>query len=165
MKKMIVFLVVIGFTALASLAFAAESVSVVSYGQTNQGKMFILKMTAQSGTTGLYTANRVITAAEAGFDYHKAGYFLAHCYAVNHASTYPDTAGTVTVADANGQQIVGSTVGDTLTLSTSASGVGYMSESRSLTQRPVYDLLNVTIADTQSGTATSVVYIYFVFVK
>ncbi len=157
--------------AFVSSLWAAESWTVTSYGQANQGAMFVIKAIAQSGTTGLYTANRVITAAEAGFDYHRAGYCLLHAYAINDGTSYPNQAATVSIHDATGLQLVGSSAGDTLTLSTSAgslldgTGTAQLSAARSAGQRPVNSLINLTIADTQSGSATSIVTIYLVFAR
>lgn len=165
MKKKLVALIVFIFILAASQVWAAEDWKVARYGASNNGNILILKITATSGTTGLYTANTVITAALAKSDYHKMGYFLGHAYVVNGA-VYPDQAATVTIADTNGQQIVGSTVGDTLTVSTASAGAaGYLVSTRGTAQRPCFDLYNITIADTQSGTATTVLYLYLVFVR
>ena len=123
----------------------------------------VVKLACTSAADGTFTASTLLDLG--AYDYWKQGWYLAHAYAINNASGNPDTAGTVTITDAQGQQLVGSTVGDTLTLSTSASGTAYLSVDRASFQRPVVSKLYVTIGDTQSGAATSTFTIYLVLKK
>lgn len=123
----------------------------------------LFKCVAVSANDGTYTASTAINVGNV--QYWKQDFFLLHAYAINRASGNPDQAGTVTITDAAEQQLVGSTVGDTLTLSTSASGGAYLSASRSAAQRPVTHPLTVTIGDTQSGAAVTTFDLYILLGK
>jgi hypothetical protein len=159
-------IVLLAITTVYGTSFAAESVSASLYTQSRTQNQIVILVTAQSDTSGAYTASRTVTAAEVGFEYQKSGYYLGHAYVKSHASSTPNTAATITITDETGAQLVGSnTGGDTLTVSTSASGFGYLVDSRGAVQRPVNSLLSLTVGDTQSGTATSIIYIYLVLVK
>ena len=155
-------LVVAVLVLMAVNAFAASSIVLVPpvYESQDKGQL-IIPLLCTAHTDGTFD-NKVLTNAVVGFDYFAKGYYLGHAYAVNSA-TDDHTSGAVTITDSTTQQIVGSTVGDTLTLSTTASGVGYLSASRGASQRPVAYPLTIAVSDTGS---TAVVFtLYLVLVK
>jgi hypothetical protein len=159
MKKI---LYVIAMMAFCVNVWAASSMTVtVDGGSQNQ---FILKVACTSHTDGTFTSYQ-ITQADAKTDYWKRDWYLGDAFVVNGASGQPDTAGAVTITDETGRQLVGTSAGDTLSVSTSASGTGYLSASRGAAQRSIFKKLTIGIGDTQSGSATSTFTLYLVFVK
>lgn len=160
MKRIIL---VVSFILLFSLpCMAAESITCTTAGGTNE--RLLIKCVCVSAADGTFTASTKVTLP-GSTQYWGYGYYLAHAYAINRSSGQPDTAGTVTITDEQGQQLVGSTVGDTLTLSTSASGGAYLSADRASSQRPVTSPIALTIGDTQSGAATSTFDLYLLLKK
>jgi hypothetical protein len=144
----------------AGNVFAVESI-VFSIAGGSQNQMLI-KAVCTSAADGTFVS---LTKVNVSQQYWNKDFYLAHAYAVNGASSQPDTAGTVTITDEGGMQLVGATAGDTLTLSTSASAVAYLSIDRGKGQRPVTSPLYLTIGDTQSGAATSVFTLYLLLSK
>jgi len=177
MKKflaIVLLLVVIAFAPGQLFAASAMTPSVVSL--SNNGKILLVKVACVAHTDGTFTSE-AISGADTGSvydssgafngnsnglsaDYWSLGFRISNAWAVNPASGYPTVAAVVTVTDATGQQLIGATVGDTLTLSTSASGVAYLVIDRSGSQRLVTSALTVAIGDT--GTAANTVDIYLV---
>lgn len=160
MKRMVVGICLVLLVAVN--AFAAESITCSMAGGSQTQNL--IKCVCVSGADGAYTASTALVVGN-GIEYWKSDFFLLHAYAVNRAAGNPDTAGTVTVTDQAGQQLIGSTVGETLTLSTSASGSAYLSAARSATQRPVTHPLYLTIGDTQSGAAETTFDLYLLLGK
>jgi hypothetical protein len=160
MKRIL--LAVVLSLALAVNAFAASSMVVTPYGQSDQGNVFILKVIATAHTDGTFDSKQ-ITASEAGFDYHKAGYRLADIWVVNSATDDHTNAAVVTITDETTRQIVGTAAGDTLSLSQTASGVAYLSIDRGSGQRTISSLITIAIADT--GASATVQTFYLVFTK
>jgi hypothetical protein len=156
MKRFIIALCVL------ACAFSAQAASTITPSIVYESpSVVVLKLHCVSHTDGSFTASTAIPLTP--WNYTTGGWKLKHAYATNGASGYPDTSGTVTITDATGQQIIGSTAGDTLTLSTSASATALLVIDRASSQRPASFQYYVTISDTQSGTATSVFDIYLVF--
>jgi hypothetical protein len=145
---------------MSETAFAAESI-VFSVAGGSQNHMLI-KALCTSAADGTFTAS---TKVNIGQTYWNNDFKIGHAYAINGAASNPDTAGTVTITDEAGQQLVGATVGDTLTLSTSASTGAYLSIDRASSQRAVTSPLYLTIGDTQSGAATSIFNLYILLTK
>lgn len=160
MKRLKIALCVLAFAFSAQAASNMDDVRIV----IDAPNMKVIKVRAVSHTDGSYTELTVLSPDRIG-EYWTQGFYLADVYAVNGTSGYPDTAGTVTITDSSGRQLVGSTAGDTLTLSTSASGVAYLSSARSAAQRAIPSKLYTTITDTQSGSATTAIDLYLVLVK
>lgn len=159
MKRFSILLGLLAVLCFASVSLAASSIDTsLAYDSQN---LKVLRLKCVSHTDGSFTASTLISGA--AWEYWSGGWVIAHAYAVNGASGNPDTAGTVTITDALGQQLIGSTAGDTLTLSTSASGVALLVIDRASKQRAVTAKLYATIGDTQSGSATSYFDIYIVF--
>lgn len=154
---------------LLTLAAWAQAASVVTpsvYSASRSGSVLVLKLACTAHTDGTFDSRAITiddinphTYAMDGPFWHM-GYRISNAWAVNPASGYPTVAAVVTVTDATGQQLIGATVGDTLTLSTSASGVAYLLIDRSGSQRLVTSALTVAIGDT--GTAANTVDIYLV---
>jgi hypothetical protein len=156
---------VIGICLVLLVAVNAFAASSLTCSVAGGGRVFdLIKCVAVSDSDGTFTASTLLTVGN-GIQYWSQDAVLAHAYAINRSSGQPDTAGTVTITDAAGQQIVGATVGDTLTLSTSASGGAYLSADRASSQRPVMMPLYITIGDTQSGAATSTFDLYLLLRK
>lgn len=128
----------------------------------------VVAVALTSETDGTFTSYQItnadIPARRLGIrqavEYWDAGYYLLDAWITNGASSYPDTAGAITVTIESGKQLVGTSSGDTLSASTSASGVGQLSAARSAGQRGVTGRLTVASGDTQSGTATTVNTLY-----
>lgn len=154
MKRIALFIVIASL--LAGQAFAASSM-VASRLDGSTDDVLLIKVAGVAHTDGTFTSKQ-ITASEIGFDYWKRGFFLVDAWAVNPASTYP-TAGAVTITDETGRQIVGTSATDTLTLSTSASGVGYLVIERASGQRAVTSKLTIAISDTGSAANTLDLYL------
>lgn len=148
---------------LSPAAWAASSISTeLVYESEN---MAVVRLNCISHTDGSFTASTEILPPGGNYYYWSKGFTLGHAFAVNGASGYPDTAGTVTITDGFGNQIIGSTAGDTLTLSTSASGTALLAVERASSQRACIHKWYATIGDTQSGSATSYFSVYLVFRK
>ena len=160
MKRIIIGICLMLFV-FASSAFALSVMTFsIAGGSSTQ---MLIAVNCTSHTDGTFTAS---TKLDLGSNqYWNKDFSIAHAYVVNNATGQPDTAATVTIADEKGQQLIGSTVGDTLTVSTSASGVGYLSIDRGSKQRSVTSPLYITIGDTQSGTATSTFTLYILLSK
>jgi hypothetical protein len=154
-------------------AFAASSIVAATgtrggvYFEAPDGTMVVLKLTCTAHTDGTFDNklldSSVITAlTKFGSYYYQSGYYLAHAWVVND-STDNHASGAVTVTDATTQQLIGTSAGDTLTLSTSASGIAYLSSARSAAQRAVTSELTVAISDT--GAAATVQTLYLLLVR
>ena len=161
MKRFALILLVLALTS-GQAAFAASSMIASRESSGSTDDVLLVKVTCIAHTDGTFTDTypngKQITTAEIGFDYWKRGFFLMDAWAVNPASTYP-TAGAVTITDETGRQIVGTNATDTLTLSTAASGVGYLTIERASGQRAVTSKLTVAISDTGSAANTLNLYL------
>lgn len=138
----------------------ASSIVPKMYGQSNRGNVLTIQCACTAHTDGTFTSTQ-ITEAHIGFDYWNQGYFLAHAWALNDATTYPGS-GAVTLADESGQLVLGAG-SDTLSLATTASGIGYMTATRSTAQRPVVSKLTIAVSDT--GDAANIFTLYIVFAR
>ena len=65
----------------------------------------------------------------------------------------------VTITDANGKELVGAIAGDTLTLSTSASGLAQLFIDRSGSQRLVTSPLTIAIASVGASALSTTIYL------
>ena len=166
MKRIISILVCVMVIAFYGNVMAASSIVSTSYGQSNQGNMVLIKSVCTAHTDGLFTdtypSGKTITAAEVGFEYSKAGYYLAHAWVVNSATDDHTNASVVTITDATGQVIIGAASGDTLSLSQAASGIAYLSAARSAAQRAVTSNLTIAIADTGDSATVQTIYLLLV---
>jgi hypothetical protein len=174
MKKKFFVLIVTAFflfSVFAGLAVAASSI--VRDGNVTMspppggkgwGKSLMLVLLCTAHTDGTFTStvidNTDMLPARDRYEYWQAGYYLLNAWTVNDASTYP-SSGAVTITDSSGQQIIGTSATDTLTLSTSASGVGYFSVTRGAGQRAITNQLTISVSDT--GSAANIFYLYLVF--
>ena len=127
----------------------------------NYPTTFVIPVVCTAAANGTFTT-RSVAKADVGFDYTKQGLVLAHMFAVNDATTYA-ASGAITISDALGQELVGSAVSDAFTLSTSASGVTHLSNTRDPLARQVISLLSIAITDT--GAAANILTLYLILAK
>jgi hypothetical protein len=151
--------------AAASIVAATDTIGGVKFASPD-GSMVLLKLTATAHTDGEFSAvthtlsNSVITyKTKFGTWYYDSGYVLAHAWVVNSATDDHTNAAVVTITDATGQVIVGAAVGDTLALSTAASGIAYLVIDRASSQRAVTSALTIAIADTGSTATVQTIYL------
>jgi hypothetical protein len=167
MKRAKILGIVLAILLVASQVFAAGSVvlaKIQKYPTDSQASMIVLWYTCTSDSSAGTLPAKDITNAEVGMNYYSQGYVLANANTISSASVQPTTGVAVTLADADGVQLIGSSCGDTLTPSTSASGVGYYSSARSASQREVAKLL--TIGAIGSSIGNSKVYtLRLVFIR
>ena len=171
------FLVVVAiFLLLCGSAFGASSIVpsiyLASPGPNGQGwgNVLLIKMVCTAHTDGTFDSREITTAdiPSKNFGnlpnvpYYQAGYYLAHAWAVNSATDDHTNAAVVTITDSTGQQVVGATVGDTLTLSQTASATAYLSASRVAAQRPVVAPITAAIADTGSTATVQTIFLLLV---
>ena len=161
MKRTIlaILLITLVFT---SQVFATSSMvvgTVLNYPSSDSPSVIVVPITMTAHTDGTFTAKQ-LTNAELGRSYSTQGYYLLHAWAVNNGTTYP-ASGALTITDSKSQQIVGTTVGDTLTFSTAASGVGYLISTRGPFQRPIVGLLTLSTTTTTTNGAITVLYLVF----
>jgi hypothetical protein len=154
MKKLLIVLAVL---LVASSAFAARTMSIdTRYAESVDRNMVLIKLSCVAHTDG--------TFASADIDdnrpdpYWSKGYKLLDAWVVNDATTYP-AAGAVTIVDTTTRQLVGTTAGDTLTLSTSASGVAYLAIDRGSGQRAVTSKLSISTTTTTTNGSIFTVYL------
>ena len=157
-------LAVLALFLLAGQALAASSMTVTVDSISQDGSQMVVKIAATAHTDGTFD-NRTIATTDIvkstlglRAEYYQLGYSLKNAYAVNPASTYP-TSGAVTITDSNGNVLVGTAAGDTLTLSTSASGVALLSIERGSGQRAVTKPLTIAVSDTGSAANTFTLYL------
>ena len=170
MKRILIILAILFFSfnawAASSIVAATGTRGGISF-ESPDGKILVLKLTCTAHTDGNFDNktldSSVITAlTKFAAYYYDSGYYLADVYAINSA-TDDHTSGAVTITDASTRQLVGTTAGDTLTLSTAASGIAHLSASRGVAQRSVSSPLVIAVSDTGS---TAVVFtLYLVLVK
>ena len=146
----------------ANIAFAASSMNVTVIEKTKDLTRLTIKVVCTAHTDGTFT-DKEITSAEVGFDYWKFGLRLGHAFAVNSATDDHTNAAVVTITDSIGQQIVGATVGDTLTLSQTASATAHLVIDRPSSQRSIIAPITIAIADT--GSTATVQTLYLIFIK
>jgi hypothetical protein len=162
MKRIISIFTVVLVMALYGNAMAASSIVYTPIGQSDKGGFLLIKAVCTAHTDGEFTnttATQQISSAHVGFEYWKVGYVLAHAWAINSATDDHTNAAIVTITDETGQVIVGAAVGDTLTLSQSASGIAYMVIDRPSSQRAVTSKLTVSIDDTGSTATVQTIYL------
>jgi hypothetical protein len=117
-----------------------------SFHSDNHKTLFI-SVACTANADGTFDAVE-LSSALVGFEYWLESYRLANAWAKNPASNYPTAAAVVTITDSNYQELVGAIAGDTLTLSTAASGLAQLSVDRSSGQRIATGPLTLSIADT-----------------
>ena len=148
MKKMLA--LILAFVLFAVPAFAARTMSIdLRNAESKTRNMVLIKLSCVAHTDGTF-ASADIDDARAE-QYWTQGYRIADAWVVNDATTYP-AAGTVTIVDATTRQLIGAAAGDTITLSTAASGVALLSIDRGSGQRAVTSKLSMTIT---SGATTN----------
>lgn len=158
MKKILS--IVLALVLFAVPAFAASSMTPnLKYYQSKTTDQRVISVVCTAHTDGTFTDYNL--ADTNWTPYFEEGYYIGHMWAVNSA-TDDHTSGAVTITDATTQQLIGSTAGDTLTLSTAASGVAYLSASRGATQRPVTSQLTIAVSDTGSTAVVFTLYILLV---
>jgi hypothetical protein len=131
---------------LAYNSFAAGSVAFVSvekFPNTSTPSVIVLSYLCTSDASDGTLPAKAITVADATLNYYSQGYKMVDARTISHASTPPTTAVAVTLADSDGVQFIGSAIGETLTPSTSASGIGYFLVDRPSSQRTVTKLLTI----------------------
>ena len=158
MKKLFLTLTLLFF--LTTNAFALSSMVVTR--PIEHKTAVLVKVVCTGHTDGSWTP-KVLTVAEMGGDYTKMGWRIGHAWVVNSA-TDNHTAETITITDDTGQQLIGSTVGDTLAISAVASAITYLSIDRGSAQRSVTGLLTITPSDA-SGAAAVVFTLYILLVR
>jgi hypothetical protein len=157
MKKIIS--IALALVLFAVPAFAASSmIPTIKFYQSQDEKIRIIKVACVAHTDGAFSPVLQITDADSTKPYYDQGYVLGHAWAVNDATTYP-ASGALTLTDESGQQIVGTNAGDTLTLSTAASGVGYLSIDRGSKQRSVVSKLTVAWSTTTTNGSIFTLYL------
>ncbi len=147
------------FLFLTVSAFAAGSVvlaSVERFPNSTSTTQVVLSYTCTSDASDGTLPAKTITSSDIGFNYYSQGFYLIDARAVNPAANYPTASQAITLTDSDGFQLIGSTGGDTLAHSTSASGVGYFSTTRDPSQREVIRAL--TIGAIGSSVGNSKVY-------
>jgi hypothetical protein len=83
---------------------------------------------------------------------------IINAWTVNNFTTYP-ASGAVTITDATGQQLIGSTVGDTLTLSTSAAGVAHLVIDRGSGQRTIVANIGIAVSTVTTNSGRFTLYL------
>jgi hypothetical protein len=152
------------FATASSIVAATDTIGGVKFASPD-GTMILLKLTCTADSTdGTFVStalsSSVITyKTKFGTWYYDSGYVLAHAWVVNSATDDHTNASVVTITDATGQVIVGAAVGDTLTLSTAASGIAYLVVDRGSAQRAVTSALTIAIADTGSTATVQTIYL------
>lgn len=153
--------------AAATGAQAASSMTVTHHHTSLGQSVHVIKVACVAHTDGTFDSKTISEAiASAGLPkpYYQMAYRISNITAINPASGYPTVAATVTVTDSvTRKQLVGSTAGDTLTLSTSASGQAQLVIDRGGGQRLVTNPLTVAISDT--GTAANMFDLYIEFAQ
>lgn len=167
MKRAKILGLILTILLVASQVFAAGTVAlakVQKFPTDSNAAMIVLWYTCTSDASAGTLPAKQITAADVGMNYYSQGYVLANAATISSASVQPTTGVAVTLTDADGVQLIGSGCGDTLTPSTSASGIGYYSSSRSASQREVAKIL--TIGAISSSIGNSKVYtLRLVFIR
>jgi hypothetical protein len=158
MKKILVAVVLVVLVALSGQVWAASSMVATPFSRSDRGATQVIKLVCTAHTDGTFTAKQ-ITAAEIGFNYWEASYYLLDMWAVTNATDDHTNAAAVTIYDETGRYLVGSAVGDTLALSQTASTATYLSATRSAGQRHVSSKLTVAIADTGGSATVQTIYI------
>ena len=152
MKRLIgVLFIVLVFTA---NAFAQDTMPFTGRGD---GNVVLVTAVCTAAADGTFTSRTITT--ELGFAYENSGYYLLDAWAKNSATDDHTNAAVVTITDATGRQLIGATVGDTLTLSQTASAIAYASMSRGASQRAVTSRLTIAIADTGSTATVQTLYL------
>lgn len=155
MKKLFC-VVILMFVASTSFAARTMTIDPRSYESINR-EIIIIKLVCTAHTDGTFAAADIEDARPE--PYWGEGYYLLDVWAVNSATDDHTNASVVTITDATGRQVIGTTAGDTLTLSQSASGIAYASMSRSAAQRAVTSQLTIAIADTGSTATVQTIYL------
>lgn len=154
MKKLLIVAVVLLF---ASQAFSARTMSIdLRNAETAGRNMVLIKLSCVAHTDGTFASADIDDARPD--PYWSGGYRILDAWVVNDATTYP-AAGAVTIVDATTRQLIGTTAGDTLTLSTSASGVAYLSVDRGSGQRAVTSKLSISTTTTTTNGSIFTVYL------
>jgi hypothetical protein len=148
MKKLFFALLIILFS---TTAFAASSVVETASAQDNGD--VLVKLVCTAHTDGTFSDYILTTGSIKGKR-------IVHAWAVNHNATYP-ASGAVSISDTTGQQLVGTTAGDSLTLSTAANGYAPLSIGRVSKQRSVVSRLVLSVSTTTTNSAQFTLYILF----
>lgn len=160
MKKIVFILIILLF---AGNVFAASSMVASRDKDTTNSSVVVIKVVATAHTDGTFDSKQITAAEFGGSEYWRQGYRLIDAFAVNSVTDDHTNAAVVTITDETGRQLVGTTAGDTLSLSQTASGIAYLSIDRGSGQRAVTSKLTIAIADT--GSTATVQTLYLVFSK
>ena len=124
-------------------------------------EIILLCTAAADGTFTSRTIDETILPARDRYNFWEVGYRLVDAWAVNDGTTYAGS-GAVTITS-GGRQLVGTAATDTLTLSTSASGVAYLTIARVSGQRELKAAPTIAVSDT--GSAANIFTLHLVFAK
>ena len=122
-------------------------------------KTALIKLVCTASAGGTFDPITITEAHTGGLPYWNESYRLANAWAKNPGSGYPTSAAVVTITDANSKELVGAIAGDTLTLSTSASGLAQLSIDRSGSQRLVTSALTIAIASVGASALSTTIYL------
>ena len=154
MKRLLIVAVVLLF---ASQAFAARTMTIDLRNAESINRNFVLiKLSCVAHTDGTFASADIDDASPD--PYWSGGYRIVDAWVVNDATTYP-AAGAVTVKDATTRELIGTNAGDTLTLSTAASGVAYLVVDRASSQRAVTSKLSISTTTTTTNGSIFTVYL------
>ena len=120
---------------LAVNAFAAGSCGTPSlYSTSNGGKVIEVKISCTSDSSAGTVPNVTITETT---QIKYGGKKITNVTTVNPSSNYPTTGGAISIKDTLDRQLIGATVGDTISHSTTQSVGAYLSIDRGASQRRV----------------------------
>jgi ribosomal protein S11 len=159
MKKLAICVLAFAIAMFAITAFAASKMDPhIRYYISPTENVRVIRVICTADSDGTFTSFQL---DETGYtkEYQKQGYALAHAWAVNSATNDHTNAAVVTITDETGQVIIGAASGDTLTLSTAASGIALMVADRASAQRSVTSKLTIAIADTGSTATVQTLYL------
>ena len=155
MKRLIGIIAALAVVLLAAQAFAAGSCGTPTlYSTSDGGRVIELRISCTSDSSDGSVPDVMIT--ESG-QIKYGGFKITDVTTVNPGSSQPTSAGAISIADALGRQLVGTTVGDTISHSTSASGKGYLTIDRGSSQRRV-TAPPITVSSGAIGNSKSFVY-------
>jgi hypothetical protein len=159
MKKILLALLLISLV-FSSQVLAADSLMTPQawYGNPVKDNMIVIKVTLLAASDGTFTPYQIVDTISTE-KYWQGKYKIVHAWVVNSATDDHTNAATVTITDETTQQLIGATAGDTLTLSTAASGVAYLLIDRGSGQRAVTSKLTITIGDTGSTATLQTLYL------
>lgn len=92
-----------------------------------------------------------ITSTAVGLNYYTQGFRILDVFTVNDASAPPTTGQAITIVDSTGRHLIGSTVGDTITVGTGESTISYTTMDRASGQRAVIRQLTQSAVSSSMG--------------